>query len=429
MDVEERLELTKLGHAVCDQADERGVDREECDAWIRLALARDIGPRRARVAVDAAGSAAAAMAHGDGWWRELFFSRFPEVCARVREARAIDLDRVRETAAKHGARVLAHPELPVSLRALDDAPAALWLRGVLPPPEQPSVAVVGSRAATAYGRLQAARFAGELAELGVVIVSGGARGIDAEAHRAALRANGITVAVLGGGFGHLYPPEHAGLFDAIVEGGGAVATEFPCGVVPRPENFPRRNRLVSALSLVVLVVEAAERSGALLTARLAVEDQAREVACIPGPVDSTRSAGCHRAIREGWAQLAHEPRDVAELIVSQRSLAIANLSRAGGRSSSVIERSERLPQRVMCQASRGATATSTSTSPALATQPAMSEEERTVHARLREKPWCGEDLAEALDRPWASVAVLLTLLARKGLARLEGDEWVAAAPP
>lgn len=427
MDVEERLELTKLGHAVCDQADERGVDREECDAWIRLALARDIGPRRARVAVDAAGSAAAAIAHGDGWWRELFFSRFPEVCARVREARAIDLDRVRETAAKHGARVLAHPELPVSLRTLDDAPAALWLRGVLPPPEQPSVAVVGSRAATAYGRLQAARFAGELAELGVVIVSGGARGIDAEAHRAALRANGITVAVLGGGFGHLYPPEHAGLFDAIVEGGGAVATEFPCGIVPRPENFPRRNRLVSALSLVVLVVEAAERSGALLTARLAVEDQAREVACIPGPVDSTRSAGCHRAIREGWAQLAHEPRDVAELIVSQRSLAIANLSRAGDRSSSVIERSEQLPQRVMCQASRGAT--STSTSPALATQPAMSEEERTVHARLREKPWCGEDLAEALDRPWASVAVLLTLLARKGLARLEGDEWVAAAPP
>ena len=427
MDVEERLELTKLGHAVCDQADEPGVDREECDAWIRLALARDIGPRRARVAVDAAGSAAAAIAHGDAWWRELFFSRFPEVCARVREARAIDLDRVRETAAKHGARVLAHPELPASLRTLDDAPAALWLRGVLPPPEQPSVAVVGSRAATAYGRLQAARFAGELAELGVVIVSGGARGIDAEAHRAALRANGITVAVLGGGFGHLYPPEHAGLFDAIVEGGGAVATEFPCGVVPRPENFPRRNRLVSALSLVVLVVEAAERSGALLTARLAVEDQAREVACIPGPVDSTRSAGCHRAIREGWAQLAHEPRDVAELIVSQRSLAIANLARAGGRSSSVIERSEPLPQRVMCQASRGAT--STSTSPALATQPAMSEEERAVHARLREKPWCGEDLAEALDRPWASVAVLLTLLARKGLARLVGDEWVAAAPP
>ncbi len=126
MDVEERLELTKLGHAVCDQADERGVDREECDAWIRLALARDIGPRRARVAVDAAGSAAEALAHGDAWWRELFFSRFPEVCARVREARAIDLDRVRETAAKHGARVLAHPELPVSLRTLDDAPAALW---------------------------------------------------------------------------------------------------------------------------------------------------------------------------------------------------------------------------------------------------------------------------------------------------------------
>ena len=206
-----------------------------------------------------------------------------------------------------------------------------------------------------------------------------------------------------------------------------MATEFPCGVVPRPENFPRRNRLVSALSLVVLVVEAAERSGALLTARLAVEDQAREVACIPGPVDSTRSAGCHRAIREGWAQLAHEPRDVAELIVSQRSLAIANLARAGGGSSSVIERSEPLPQRVMCQASRGAT--STSTSPALATQPAMSEEERAVHARLREKPWCGEDLAEALDRPWASVAVLLTLLARKGLARLVGDEWVAVAPP
>ena len=448
----------------CGEVD---VEQAECDAWIRLGLARGIGPRSARAAVDCAGCAAAVFSKPDAWWAQFAFaSRVQGLAMSLREARGIDLAAERAAAARHGARIVAFPQLPRALQLLADAPAALWVRGTLPEPEQPSVAVVGSRAATAYGRLQAARFAGELAELGIVIVSGGARGIDAEAHRAALRAGGITVAVLGGGFDHLYPPEHASLFDAIVEGGGAVVTEFACGMSPRPEYFPRRNRLVSGLSLVVLVVEAAERSGALLTARLAIEDQAREVACVPGPVDSTRSAGCHRAIREGWAQLAHEPEDVAKLIVSQRSLILAHLmphamldatphavpvaettthgedvSRAASElcvatvasrerataSSSVsaahLDRAARgthLPDHAPNHAPNHASSHA---------QLQLSDADRALLDLLKIRARCGDELAEALDAPWSDVAILLTSLARRGLARLSGDLWIAGTPP
>lgn len=241
-----------------------------------------------------------------------------------------------------GFRLLSDADYPELLRASPDPPELLFVRGELAAEPEPAVAIVGSRRASAYGCLQAGALAVALAERGVTVVSGGARGIDAEAHRGALRAGGRTLAVLATGFSHPYPAEHAGLFDAIVDGGGALLTEQPSFVTARPDLFPRRNRVIAALSLVTVVVEAASRSGALLTARIAVDDLSRDAACVPGPVTSPLSAGCHRAIREGWANLVTGPDDVLELLAESRTL-VVGAQEAADRART--ERSARRPVR------------------------------------------------------------------------------------
>ncbi len=225
--------------------------------------------------------------------------------------------------------LLGDDAYPALLRVAPDPPAALFVRGALAAEPEPAVAIVGSRRATPYGRLHAGRIAAELAARGIVVVSGGARGIDAEAHRGALRGGGRTIAVLAAGLEHPYPPEHAPLFDAIVEAGGAVVTEQLAGVPPRAEFFPRRNRIVAGLSLATVVIEAAHRSGALVTARIAVEDLSREVGCLPGRIDSAASEGCHRAIREGWARLVTSADDVVAMLVEARTIAAGAIERMG----------------------------------------------------------------------------------------------------
>jgi DNA protecting protein DprA len=248
-----------------------------------------------------------------------------EAARLLTAARSRGEDAARELAniARLGAttRILSDDAYPALLRSSPDPPETLFVRGDLAAEPEPAVAIVGSRHATAYGRLEAGRLAAELAERGVVVVSGGARGIDAEAHRGALRAGGRTIAVFAPGFAHPYPSEHRALFDAIVESGGALVTEQLTHISARPELFPRRNRIIAGLSLVTVVIEAANRSGALLTARIAVDDLSRDAACMPGPVGSAQSAGCHRAIREGWAMLVTGAADVCEILFAARHLA------------------------------------------------------------------------------------------------------------
>jgi DNA processing protein len=201
------------------------------------------------------------------------------------------------------------PDYPTLLRKVPNPPLVLYVQGTLTEHDAVSVAIVGSRRTTHYGMTQAARLASELAAAGLTIVSGFARGIDTAAHRAALDAGGRTIAVLGSGLARLYPAENAALADEVAAS-GALVSEYPLDTPPLRPFFPRRNRVVSGLSLGVVVVEAAHRSGALVTADWAL-DQGREVMAVPGRVDRRSSSGCHRLIQQG-ARLVERAADVLE---------------------------------------------------------------------------------------------------------------------
>ncbi|WP_111657780.1 DNA-processing protein DprA [Isoalcanivorax indicus] len=192
---------------------------------------------------------------------------------------------------------LTDAHYPALLAALPDAPGLLFVRGDSALLHAPQLAMVGARNASPEGLGHAHRFAAALAEKGFVISSGLALGIDAAAHEGAL-SRGHTLAVMGGGPDRIYPPRHAALAARIVEQGGALVTEYPPGMAPRKEHFPLRNRIISGLSLGVIVVEAALRSGSLITARLAAE-QGRAVFAIPGALNNPLSRGCHRLLRDG----------------------------------------------------------------------------------------------------------------------------------
>jgi DNA processing protein len=217
--------------------------------------------------------------------------------------------------AKLGASIVTceDPAYPRNLLNIYDYPPFLYVRGSLVPDEI-AVALVGSRLASPYGRYVTETLSRELALQGVTVVSGLARGIDAAAHRGALAGKGRTIAVLGCGLDLTYPPENAELAEAVAAQ-GALVTEFPLGTPPNAPNFPSRNRIISGISLGVVVVEAGEKSGSLITARIAGE-QGRSVFAVPGAIDSAGSRGTHRLIKEG-AKLVENVEDIIEEVLPQ----------------------------------------------------------------------------------------------------------------
>ena len=228
-----------------------------------------------------------------------------------RKAGLEEAEKLAETAAASGSQILtyASADYPSQLKQIADPPLVLYVRGNVKLLSQPGVAVVGTRRPSAYGSQVAVRLARELAERQLVVTSGLARGIDSSAHRGALEARGKTVAVLGSGIDVIYPRENKKLAEEIVSA-GTLASEFPPGTSPAPENFPIRNRIISGLSLGVVVVEAAEYSGSLITARLALE-QDREVFAVPGNITSAQSFGPNHLIKQG-AKLVDGWRDVVD---------------------------------------------------------------------------------------------------------------------
>lgn len=266
---------------------------------LQLAAVPGLGPQLRRRLLDHFETTTSVLAANEAALQEVpgVGRQLAAVITRHRQSGAAE--QILRDCDRHGIGIVleSDPDYPRLLAQIADPPDLLFLRGQFQPCDGLAIAVVGARHATAAGRRVAEQFAGGLARAGCTVVSGLARGIDAAAHRAALAAGGRTLAVLGSGLLEIYPPEHRSLAHEVADG-GAVISELPPFTPPQAAAFPRRNRIVSGLSLGTVVVQASERSGGLITARLAGE-QGRDVFAVPGPIDCRMSTGCHRLIRDG----------------------------------------------------------------------------------------------------------------------------------
>ena len=359
------------------------ISPAELEARLRLHSLPELGPKRFSRLLEAFGSAGSAISAPASAWRSL---GLPATCAEPRRS-----TEVREQAAT-ALRWLEQPErsllmwddpaYPGLLAELNDAPPLLFVAGDARLLEQPQLAMVGSRRASKPGLDTARAFARSLAGGGFVITSGLALGIDGAAHGGALEAGGATVAVLGTGLEHIYPQRHVGLAASIVSQGGALVSELPLHSPPQASNFPRRNRIISGLSLGVLVVEASPSSGSLITARLAAE-QGREVYAIPGSIHHPGARGCHQLIREG-ATLVESVEDILQALRGWQRQA-----------------------------------------------PSMASEQFLEHPllqQLRAAPQTSESLAQACGLELGATLVALTELELEGLVACEGGRWVHRVP-
>lgn len=266
--------------------------------WIGFNLVKGIGAVRLKNVLDYFGSLEIAWnAPADALQAAGLPHKSVEYLVTLRAK--IDLDSVIENITKKGVQVVTWEDAgyPRRLKEINQSPPVLYIRGSLEMADDWAVAVVGTRRVTPYGRQVAIELSRFLAQNGVTVVSGLARGVDAVAHSSALQAGGRTIAVLGNGVDVVYPPEHRKLSDEIIQS-GALISDYPVGTPPESQNFPPRNRIISGLSLATIVVEASEKSGALITAEFAV-DQGREVFAVPGSIMAAQSAGTNRLIEQG----------------------------------------------------------------------------------------------------------------------------------
>jgi DNA processing protein len=278
-------------------------------AWLRLTLTPGLGGETQRALLKRFGSPEQIYAASRSGLAAVVSEKAADRLLNTDNAAAVDA--ALAWAAQPGSRILTLGDAayPPQLLETPDPPTVLYVRGRVELLSRPCVAVVGSRNCTPQGAANAEAFARVLSEAGLTVVSGLALGIDAAAHRGALRGEGSTVAVIGTGPDRIYPARNRDLAHEVA-GQGALVSEFPVGTPALAANFPRRNRVISGLARAVLVVEAAERSGSLITARLAA-DQGRDVFAIPGSIHSPLSKGCHRLIKQG-AKLVDDARDVLD---------------------------------------------------------------------------------------------------------------------
>ncbi len=286
---------------------------QESTNLLHLSLIQGIGPKTVQFLVDIFGSAEKVI---NATTQEL--EKITELSNSARESLinkklGCPLERELELIQEYECQIITYYDAayPTLLKEIDTPPLLLYVRGELKPEDGLSIAIVGSRDAKDYGRRVSYQLAHQLVNRGLTVTSGFAKGIDACAHRGALEAGGRTVAVMGNGLSLIYPASNRDLVDKVIES-GALISEFPMGMKPRSENFPRRNRIISGLTLGTVVVEASNRSGALITARLATE-QGREVFAVPGEIFSELSTGTHRLIDNG-AKLISTVDDLLEAL-------------------------------------------------------------------------------------------------------------------
>ena len=349
--------------------------------WVLLSTAAGIGPIRFQRLLDLCGSAESA-------WRA---SDLALAQAGLERRTISAIKRLRQTTTPEQALhaletahitpiTLLDPRYPENLRQVADPPPVLFTRGSLVPNDVHAVALVGTRRASAYGIAVAERLAGDLARAGITIVSGLARGVDTAAHHAAMRAGGRTLAVLGNGLDQVYPAENTGLATAILKTSqGALISEFAPGIPPDAVNFPRRNRIISGLSRLTVIVEAGERSGALITADFALE-QGRDVLAVPGSILSATSAGPNELLKQGATPVTCA-NDVLEVLGAQSA-----------------PESEDVARHV----------------------PELGPVETSVWYALSQEPQHVDDLVRGLPLPSAAISATLAMLEVKGLARQAG---------
>jgi DNA processing protein len=358
------------------------LDQEaEAAYWIALSLVPGVGPVGFARLLRRFGSARSAWAAGPALLETL--PRVPDDAAPAlarlrREGAGRVASRIAAATRRSGGQILTalHAAYPAALSAADPRPAVLYMAGDPASMARPCVAIVGTRRASGYGRSCAAEIAEELARAGVTIVSGLAIGIDAHAHLAAVEAGGLSVAVLPSPLDRIYPPRHSELAARLVATGGALVSELAPGAAPGKPDFARRNRIIAALGRVVVVVEAPDHSGALLTAAAAI-DHGREVFAVPGPIDAIGSRGCNRLIADHQATIV--------------TSAAALLHRIGAQ-----------------PGSRPVSVTS------------LSDTEAMVLHRLLQRPASIEELIEQTDMATGPLAGTLTLLEARGLVESYG---------
>ena len=354
----------------------------ELQALLTLHLVPGLGPRLTAALLKRFGSAQAAVRAGQEEFRQV-----PHIGDKLahnlhQAMQTADVSAECDLIARHQVHLLrlGTPEYPKALATIFDPPHLLYVKGSLLLEDAKAVAIVGSRQCTSYGRRIAERLATGLGQKGYTVISGLARGIDAAAHRGALKAGGRTVAVLAGGLSKIYPPEHAELAQEI-QAAGALMSEAGMAMEPLAHLFPPRNRLISGVARGVIIVEAAEQSGALITARQAA-DQGRTVFAIPGPVDSPASAGANTLIRQG-AVLVRGVEDIIEELE--------------GVAPPVKEAS-------------------------LAAPPGLDSNQQQLWEVLKQQPQHVDDLARQVNRPIHEVAgALMMLEMKKAVRRLPGN--------
>ena len=288
------------------------MDRDACTAWLRLVLTPGVGNDTARRLLAAFGLPSAIWSQSPSAWTTVTNARIARAMQSEPPSLDAAVDRLMQWLSHDGHHVvtLADQHYPASLLQIADPPPMLYVKGRLEALAHPrQLAIVGSRNPTPQGESNALEFARCLAEADVCVVSGLALGIDGAAHTGALDGGGTTIAVVGTGLDTVYPKRHEGLARRIAEH-GAIVSEYPLGTPPLAAHFPQRNRIIAGLSQGTLVVEAAVRSGSLITARLAAE-QGREVFAIPGSIHAPQARGCHALIRQG-AKLVESAQDILE---------------------------------------------------------------------------------------------------------------------